>query len=117
MATLMTPRSLTTTDRRPSMPAKHKPVHPGEILQLEFLEPMDISMYRLAKETGMPAHRIGRLVRGTRAITADHPLRPSPLFGTTPEFWMTLQARYDLECAADEIGRRIERRVKPWRAA
>jgi len=86
------PRSTTT---------RHKPVHPGEILRAEFLDPLGISMYRLAKDTQMPADRVGRLVRGTRAFTADTALRLAAYFGTTPEFWLNLQARHDLELALD----------------
>lgn len=99
------------------MAAKHKPVHPGEILRTEFLEPLGITMYRLGKETGMPGDRVSRLVAGTRAFTGDTALRLARFFGTTPAFWMNLQARYDLDCAEDEVGREIERNVKPWKAA
>jgi addiction module HigA family antidote len=99
------------------MPPKHKPIHPGEVLRGEFLVPLGISMYRLCKETGMPEDRVGKIVRGLRAITGDTALRLARFFGTTPEFWMNLQARYDLETAADEVGRRVERQVKPWKTA
>ena len=99
------------------MATKHKPVHPGEILDLEFLEPLNITKYRLAKETGMPADRVTRLVKGTRAFTADTALRLGRYFGTSAVFWMNLQARYDLECAADERGRMIQKRVRPFKAA
>ncbi|MCE7974266.1 MAG: addiction module antidote protein, HigA family [Leptolyngbya sp. PLA1] len=99
------------------MAAKHKPVHPGEILWHDFMEPMGITKYRLAKDTGMPADRVGRLVRGTRAFTADTALRLARYFGTTPDFWMNLQARFDLEAAKDELGSEIERRVTPRPAA
>ena len=92
------------------MPArKHKPVHPGEILWHEFMKPLGITKYRLAKETGMPADRVGRLVRGTRAFTGDTALRLARYFGTSAQFWMNLQAHYDLETAADEVGRDIEK--------
>lgn len=96
---------------------RHRPIHPGEILRAEFLAPLGITMYRLAKDTGMPADRVGRLVKGTRAFTGDTALRLSRYFGTTPEFWMNLQTRFDLECAKDSDGARIARRVKPRRAA
>ena len=99
------------------MPAKHKPVHPGEILRYEFLEPLGITMYRLAKDTGMPADRVGRLVKGTRAFTGDTALRLARYFGTTPAFWMNLQARYDLDTAASEVGKLIERKVQRFKAA
>jgi addiction module HigA family antidote len=97
--------------------AKHKPVHPGEILESEFLTPMGITKYRLAKETGMPADRVGKIVQGTRNITGDTALRLARFFGTTPAFWMNLQARYELDTAADQVGKEVQRRVKPWRAA
>lgn len=94
----------------------HKPVHPGEILRAEFLDPLGISMYRLAKDTQMPADRVGRLVRGTRAFTADTALRLAAYFGTTPDFWLNLQARHDLELAMD-TGRAAFRRIRRYRAA
>lgn len=100
------------------MPArKHKPVHPGEILWHEFMKPLGITKYRLAKETGMPADRVGRLVRGTRAFTGDTALRLARYFGTSAQFWMNLQAHFDLETAADEVGRDIEKQVRPYKAA
>jgi len=95
---------------------RHKPVHPGEILRAEFLDPLGISMYRLAKDTQMPADRVGRLVRGTRAFTADTALRLAAYFGTTPGFWLNLQARHDLELALD-TGRAAFRRIRRYRAA
>jgi addiction module HigA family antidote len=101
----------------PVRKAKHDPVHPGEVLLLDFLEPMGISRYRLAKETGMPADRVGKLVQGVRGITADSALRLARFFGTTAAFWMSLQAQYDLETTNEEYGARIERRIKPWKAA
>ena len=99
------------------MTTKHKPVHPGEILLLEFLEPLGITMYRLAKDTGMPADRVGRLVKGTRSFSADTALRLARYFGTTPTFWMNLQARHDLDKATSDIGKTIERRVQRFKAA
>ncbi len=99
------------------MPSKHKPIHPGEVLRFDFLEPLGLSQYRLAKDTGMPADRVARLVKGTRAFTADTALRLARYFGTSPDLWMNLQARYDLETAADARGRMIEKRVRPNRAA
>jgi antitoxin HigA-1 len=96
---------------------KHKPIHPGEVLAEEFLEPLGISQYRLAKQTGMPADRIGKIVSGSRSVTADTALRLAAFFGTTPAFWLNLQAHYDLEVASDQHGKAIARQVKPWRAA
>lgn len=97
--------------------SKHKPVHPGEILALDFLEPMGISAYRLAKEIGVSAQQIGRVIKGTRGISADLALRLARFFGTSAQVWMGLQARYDIDVAQDESGREIERRVKPHKAA
>ncbi len=99
------------------MPRKHAPVHPGEILWLEFLQPMGIHKRRLALETGMPADRVTRLIKGTRAFTADTALRLARYLGTSPEFWMNLQARYDLDCAIDQQGQTIRQHVRPYRAA
>lgn len=96
---------------------KHNPIHPGEVLWYDFMEPMGITKYRLAKDTGMPADRVGRIVHGTRSVTGDTALRLARFFGTSASFWMNLQARYDLDTAADEVGRQIEKQVRPWRAA
>ena len=93
------------------------PVHPGEILREEFLEPMSISMNRLALETRMPATRIGEIVAGRRAITAETALRLARYFGVSPEFWTNLQSAYDLEVARDELGDRLEREVLQSRTA
>ncbi len=97
--------------------ARLRPVHPGEILREEFLVPFGISMYRLAKDTGMPADRVGRLVNGTRAFSADTALRLAAYFKTTAEFWMNLQARYDLELARDARGTRAISKIRPYEAA
>lgn len=90
---------------------KIKPIHPGEILEVEFLKPLGITKYRLAKDTHVAADRIGKIVSGHRAITADTALRFARFFGTSPEFWMNLQARYDLEITLDQHGREISRQV------
>lgn len=92
---------------------RQPPVHPGEILREEFLVPLGISMYRLAKDAGMPADRVGRLVHGTRAFSADTALRLAAYFNTTAEFWMNLQARYDLEVARDSSGPRAFSKIRP----
>ena len=97
--------------------APHRPVHPGEILREEFLVPLGISMYRLAKDTGMPADRVGRLVHGTRAFSADTALRLAVYFKTSAEFWMNLQARYDLEVARDSRATKAISRIRPYKAA
>ncbi len=87
------------------------PIHPGEILLEEFLEPMHVTQYRLAKDISVPPRRINEIVHGKRAITADTALRLARYFGTTERFWLNLQARYDLEIAKDRLGDRLEREV------
>lgn len=92
------------------------PIHPGEILQEEFLRPMGISQYRLAKDINVSSIRISQIVAGKRAISADTALRLAKYFGTSAEFWLGLQLHYDLEVAKDEIGERVEREVSHRRA-
>jgi antitoxin HigA-1 len=87
------------------------PIHPGEILQEEFLRPLGISQYRVAKDTSVSSRRINEIVRGTRAISADTALRLSRYFGTSERFWMNLQVRYDLELEKDRLGDRLWREV------
>lgn len=89
------------------------PTHPGEILREDFLEPMGISVYALANAIKVPRSRVNDIVRGRRGITADTALRLARYFGTSPEFWIDLQARYDLEVAKDSSRRRIEKEVEP----
>ena len=96
---------------------KLPPIHPGEILQEEFLAPLAISQYRLAKDTSVPPRRINEIVRGSRAITADTALRLARYFGTSERFWLNLQARYDLEVEKDRLGERLRREVKVLNAA
>src|SRR5712691_8777064 len=93
------------------------PVHPGEILLEEFLVPLELSQYRLAKGLSVPARRINEIVHGTRAITADTALRLARFFGTSERFWLNLQARHDLETEKDRLGRRLEREVRVLAAA
>lgn len=93
------------------MQAKLHPVHPGEVLLEEFLEPLGISQYRLAKSIGVPPRRINEIVHGARAVTADTALRLARFFGTTERFWLNLQAQYDLELARDRLGERLKREV------
>lgn len=88
------------------------PIHPGEILQEEFLEPMGISQYRLAKDIGVPPRRINEIVHGKRGITADTALRLSRYFGLSERFWMNLQSRYDLEIEKDRLKGKLEQEVK-----
>lgn len=90
---------------------KFPPVHPGEILLEEYLVPMGISQYRLAKEITVPARRINEIVHGKRAITADTALRLARFFGTTELFWVNLQTRYDMEVEKDKLADRLEREV------
>ena len=94
------------TDRFP-------PIHPGEILLEEFLKPMELSQYRLAKSIHVPPRRINEIVQRKRAISADTALRLGRYFGTTAAFWLNLQARYDLEVAADALGDRLVKEVAP----
>jgi addiction module HigA family antidote len=87
------------------------PIHPGEILQEEFLVPLELSQYRLATEISVPARRVNEIVLGKRSISADTALRLARYFGTTERFWLNLQARYDLEVERDRRGARLEREV------
>ena len=96
------------------MTEKFPPVHPGEILFEEFLKPMGISQYRLAKDINVPSRRINEIVRGERAISADTALRLSRYFGMSENFWMNLQARYDLEIQKDHLDGRLEREVRVY---
>ena len=91
---------------------KPVPIHPGEILLEEFLHPLDLSQYRLAKQISVPARRINEIVRGTRAVTADTALRLSRYFGTSERFWLNLQTRYDLEIEKDRLGSRLKSEVR-----
>ena len=109
----MRSRSSTTTVDEASRHDRLPPVHPGEILLEDFLKPMAISQYRLARALGVPAQRVHDLVHGRRAITADTALRLARLFSMEAQFWMNLQTRYDLEMAADTSQERIEREVAP----
>jgi addiction module HigA family antidote len=99
------------------MPRKIKPIHPGEILLEEFLKPMGISQYRLAKDISVPPRRINEIVHGKRAITADTALRLSRYFGMTEHFWMNLQSRYELEVEKDRLGSRLDTEVQAAGAA
>ncbi|WP_353682442.1 HigA family addiction module antitoxin [Candidatus Aquicultor secundus] len=94
------------------MKKKLHSVHPGEVLLEEFLKPMDMSQNRLAINIGVPARRINEIVLGKRSITADTALRLARFFGTSAEFWLGLQAQYDLDVTAEALGERLEREVK-----
>lgn len=98
------------------MARKLVPIHPGEILREEFLVPMGISNYRLAKEIGVPAQRIGEIVAGRRSISADTDLRLCKFFGLSEGFWLRGQARFDTEVAKDALAADLAK-IKPWQAA
>ncbi len=90
---------------------KAQPIHPGEILLEEYLKPLGISQYRLAKETSVPPRRINEIVHGKRSITADTALRLARYFGTSERFWLNLQTHYDLEVEKDRLADRLEEEV------
>jgi len=90
---------------------KLPPIHPGEILFDEFLKPMGISQYRLAKDTSVPPRRINEIVHGKRSVTADTALRLGRFFGMSPQFWLNLQTRYDLEVTEDLLEDRLDNEV------
>ena len=92
------------------------PIHPGEVLLEEFLLPMGISQYRLAKDISVPQRRISEITQGKRSITADTALRLGRYFGMEAQFWMNLQSRYDLLCAEAELDKRLEKEVTPHAA-
>lgn len=92
---------------------KQAPVHPGEILLKDFLEPLEITQYRLAKDIKIDPRRISLIVQGERAITADTALRLARYFGNSPQFWLGLQLDYDLDCEQDKIGKKLEKEVQP----
>lgn len=90
---------------------KMRPIHPGQVLLLEFLDPLAISQYRLAKELSVPARRINEIVLGKRSISADTALRLARYFATSDQFWLNLQTRHDLESERDRLGKRLETEV------
>ena len=93
---------------------KLQPVTPGELLREEFLVPMGLTQYRLAKEIGVPAQRIGEIVAGKRAITADTDLRLCRFFGLSNGYWLRAQAAYDTEVAEENLARTLAK-IKPWK--
>jgi len=99
------------------MDEKLPPIHPGEILLEEFLKPLNISQYRLAKEISVPPRRINEIVHGLRAITPDTALRLSRYFGLSERFWINLQTRYDLEIEKDRLQGRLDKEVHIYSAA
>ena len=93
-------------------PRKLAPIHPGEVLHADFLEPLGISQYRLAQDISVPARRINEIVHGKRAVSADTALRLARYFGTSERFWLNLQARFDLEQQRDALGPRLAKEVR-----
>jgi addiction module HigA family antidote len=96
---------------------KMPPIHPGEILKEEFLDEMNISQYRLAKDINVPPRRINEIVLGKRGITADTALRLGRYFSMSPQFWINLQTHYELEIESEKIGERLESEVKIYNKA
>ena len=92
-------------------------ITPGEILEQEFLKPMKITQYRLARDIGVPPRRINEIIHGERAITADTALRLGRYFGMSPQFWLNLQSHYDLEQEQERLAGRLEKEVKVLVAA
>jgi antitoxin HigA-1 len=92
------------------------PIPPGEVLVEEFLKPMGVSQYRLAKDISVPQRRISEIVHGKRAITADTALRLGRYFGMEAQFWLNLQTRYDLSCAEEALHERLAKEVTPHAA-
>lgn len=104
-------KSSTTTEMQET--AVLAPVTPGELLKEEFLEPMGISQYRLAKETGIPAQRIGQIVLGKRSVTADTDLRLCRFFGLSDGYWLRAQVAYDTEVARRKLEPELKK-IQPW---
>jgi addiction module HigA family antidote len=99
------------------MTEKLSPVHPGEVLLEEFIKPMNLSQNRLAIDIGVDARRINEIVLGKRSITADTALRLARFFGNSPQFWLGLQTQYDLDVTEDQLGKRLDREVRPYAVA
>ncbi len=99
------------------MPKKMKPIHPGEILMEEFIKPLGITQYRVAKDTNVPPRRINEIVHGLRAISADTALRLGKFFGNSPEFWLNLQTKYDLELQEDALAKELKNEVRVFQYA
>ena len=99
------------------MADKLSPIHPGEVLLEEFIKPMNLSQNRLAIDIGVDARRINEIVLRKRAVTADTALRLARFFGNSPQFWLGLQTQYDLDITEDQLGKRLEREVRPLETA
>jgi len=98
---------LIITEKEATMKTKMPPIHPGEVLLEDFLRPLGVSQYRLAKDISVPARRVNEIVHGQRGVSADTALRLALYFGTTPELWMNLQSHFDLERQRDAAEQRI----------
>jgi addiction module HigA family antidote len=98
------------------MARKLTPIHPGQVLLADFLEPNNLSQYRLAHSISVPPRRINEIVHGKRAVTADTALRLARFFGTSEQFWLNLQARHDLEIERDRLGGRLKAEVQIFAA-
>jgi addiction module HigA family antidote len=96
------------------MTDKLSSIHPGEVLLQEFLKPMNLSQNRLAIDIGVDTRRINEIALAKRGMTADTALRLARFFGNSPQFWMGLQTQYDLDVTQDQLGKRLEREVRPW---
>lgn len=94
------------------MARKLSPVHPGEVLLEEFLKPLEVTQYRLAKDLSVPPRRINEIVHGKRSVSADTALRLSRYFGTSERFWLNLQSTFDLETEKDRLGKRLLKDVR-----
>jgi antitoxin HigA-1 len=92
---------------------KLRPVHPGDILRHDFMQPLKLSAYKLAKELGVSIPAVNEMVRRRRAVTAEMALRLARYFGTTAQLWQNLQCQYDLEIASEKIGKKVERAIQP----
>lgn len=118
---------MTTKPTKPNKPNKTtkttgrtkklKPIHPGEVLWHDFMEPLGLSNYRVAKETGLSPQHIGRILKGERGVGGEAALRLAAYFGTSAQLWIGLQAQHDLDIADDAIGREIRAEVRPYKAA
>lgn len=96
---------------------KIPPIHPGEILLEEFLKPMNLSQYKLAKDINVPARRINEIVQGRRGVTANTALRLGQYFSMSPQFWINLQTHYDLEVESDKIADSLKREIRVYEGA
>jgi addiction module HigA family antidote len=96
---------------------RHSPIHPGEVLAQDFLAPFGLSQYRLAHDISVPPRRVNEIVLGKRAVSADTALRLARYFGTTEQFWLNLQARFDLETERDRLGSRLAKEVRVFKEA